>query len=183
MTVTFRWFDAGRRSLPARAARAGPPFADFYASHAAAVLRYFTRQTGDVHRAFDLTAETFAKAFEKRADFRGASEQQAAAWLWSIARNELALFKRRRGIEFAALTRLGLERPRPSDEELRQVEELAALEQAQGTVWEAIGLRPASRDRDAVRGAPGLRRDRGATRRVDRCRACARIAWPASAPR
>ena len=92
------------------------------------VLRFFARQTHDSQAAFDLVAETFSKAFEKRRDFRGTNDKQAAAWLWSIARHELARFHRSRSVEMSALRRLGLERPAPSDEELREVERLIARE-------------------------------------------------------
>lgn len=36
----------------------------------------------------DLTAETFAEAFRDRHRFRGQSEGEAAAWLFSIARHQ-----------------------------------------------------------------------------------------------
>jgi len=109
--------------------RASPnAFAGFYEQMAPSVLRFFARQTRDGQAAFDLMAETFSKAFEKRGDFRGASDEQAAAWLWSIARNELARFRRSRSVELSALQRLGLERATPSDDELRQVDRLIARE-------------------------------------------------------
>jgi RNA polymerase sigma-70 factor (ECF subfamily) len=103
-------------------------FADFYAQMSPSVLRFFARQTRDSQAAFDLTAETFSKAFEKRSDFRGASDHQAAAWLWSIARHQLARFRRSRSVEMSALGRLGLEHPTPSEDELRRVERLIAIE-------------------------------------------------------
>ena len=43
------------------------------------MLRYFAGQTRDPQAAFDLTAEAFAKAYEKRRDFRGTGHDQAAA--------------------------------------------------------------------------------------------------------
>jgi len=109
---------------------------------APSVLRFFAKRTHDAERAFDLTAETFAKAFEKREQFRGGTDVEAAAWLWSIARNELGRHHRRRSVELAALQRLGLERPVPTDAELRQVEELAAAEEAREQVAHAIARLP-----------------------------------------
>jgi RNA polymerase sigma factor (sigma-70 family) len=100
-------------------------FADFYDGLSPAVLRFFATRTRDGHSAFDLTGETFAKAFEKRRQFRGTTDDQAAAWLWSIARNELARYRRSRSVELEALRRLGLERPSPADDELRRVGKLA----------------------------------------------------------
>ena len=128
--VTLRRPRSGSRARGtlARSLASPPEFANFYEQLSPAVLRFFARQTGDGQAAFDLMAETFAKAFEKRHDFRGANDEQAAAWLWSIARNELARFWRSRSVELAALDRLGLERPAPSDDELRAVERLMANE-------------------------------------------------------
>ena len=118
------------------------PFADFYDAMAPAVLRFFAKRTRDAERAFDLTAETFAKAFEKREQFRGSTDVEAAAWLWSIARNELGRYHRRRSVELAALQRLGLERPAPTDAELREVEELTASEEAREQVERAMARLP-----------------------------------------
>lgn len=117
-------------------------FDDFYDAMAPAVLRFFARRTRDGETAFDLTAETFAKAYEKRLDFRGSSDEQAAAWLWSIARHELARFHRSRKVALSALHRIGLERPAPTDEELRRVEELTAAELVREHVQVALAVLP-----------------------------------------
>lgn len=100
------------------------------------------RETGDGHRALDLTAETFAKAFEKRHDFRGASDEQAAAWLWQIARNELARFRRSNSVELIAMRRLGLERPVPTDQELLQIEQMGAEADIHGCLQDALKRLP-----------------------------------------
>lgn len=136
--------------LLARSRTSDRSFADFYDVMAPAVMRFFARRTRDGERAFDLTAETFAKAFEKRQDFRGSSDEQAAAWVWSIARNELARYHRSRTVELAALRRLGLERPELSDEELRQIEELTAAEDVREHVDLALAVLPADQ-REAIR--------------------------------
>jgi RNA polymerase sigma-70 factor, ECF subfamily len=117
-------------------------FADFYDQMSPSVLRFFARQMDDGNAALDLTAETFSKAFEKRRDFRGANDKQAAAWLWAIAHNELARYQRSRSVELAAIERLGLERPSPSDEELRRIEQLTAIEDARERVREALRTLP-----------------------------------------
>jgi RNA polymerase sigma factor (sigma-70 family) len=103
-------------------------FATFYDHLAPNVLRYFARHTQDGQTALDLMAETFANAFDKRVDFKGVHDDQAAGWLWSIARHELAKYKRSRSVELTALARLGLERPAPGDQELREVEQMLVLE-------------------------------------------------------
>ena len=142
MTRRGRLFGRGRPGLLARSRLAPQSFAEFYAEMAPAVLRYFARETRNPHHAFDLTAETFAKAFEKRGDFRGATDAQAASWLWSIARHELSHFRRSRAVEFGALGRLALERREPADDQLRRVEELTALDEAREHVEQALRLLP-----------------------------------------
>jgi RNA polymerase sigma-70 factor, ECF subfamily len=128
--VTFRLprFDSGGLGVLARSRSSPKEFAGFYEQMSPSVLRFFASQTRDGQAAFDLVAETFSKAFEKRADFRGTTDEQAAAWLWSIARHELARYRRSRSVEMSALLRLGLERPKPSDDELRLLERLIAIE-------------------------------------------------------
>ena len=121
-------FGLGPVGMLARSRASPNAFAEFYKQMAPSVLRFFARQTSDSQAAFDLMEETFSKAFEKRRDFRGTSDEQAASWLWSIARHELAGFRRSRSVELSALERLGLERPTPSDDELREVERLIATE-------------------------------------------------------
>ncbi len=128
--------------LLARAKTSKQAFSEFYAKTSPAVLRYFARETKDAQAAFDLTAETFANAYEKRRDFRGATDAQAGAWLWTIARHELAHYRHAQKVEFSALARLALERPRPTTDELRRVEALAAFEEAQGHLSAAVGRLP-----------------------------------------
>ena len=126
-----------RRSRETRAS-----FADVYDELSPSVLRFFARRTSDGELAFELMAETFAKAFEKRRDFRGRTDGEAAAWIWTIARNELARYHRTRTVELAAMRRVGLERPQPTDAELRRVEELAAKELAREHVDRALATLP-----------------------------------------
>ncbi len=103
-------------------------FPGFYTYHAPTVLGYLAKHTPDPQVAFDITAEVFARAYEKREECQATTTEQAGAWLWKIVRNELARYQRKQSVEFAALTRLGHERPMPSDHELREVERLLALE-------------------------------------------------------
>jgi RNA polymerase sigma-70 factor (ECF subfamily) len=121
-------------------------FSDFYEQMAPSVLRFFARQTRDPQQAFDLTAETFAKAFERRRAFRGETDLQASAWLWAIARNELARLWRSRTVELAALQRLGLERPAPGEQELREVERLIDVEELREHLQSALALLPAEQE-------------------------------------
>jgi RNA polymerase sigma factor (sigma-70 family) len=128
--------------------RADPlAFADFYDLLAAKVLRFFARKTWDGQISLELAAETFAKAFEKRGDFRGSSDEQAAGWLWAIARNELGAYWRERAVRLTAVEQLGLHPPQATDEEILRVEELAAAEAARGELELALKtLNPAQRE-------------------------------------
>jgi RNA polymerase sigma factor (sigma-70 family) len=137
-------------SLPGRQSGLPGSFSDFYDVMAPSVLRFFARRTRDSETAFDLTAETFAIAFEKRLDYRGATDKQAAAWLWSIARHELSRYLRSRTVELSALYRVGLERPAPSDEELRRVEEMTAADLVREHVEVALSVLP-SDQQDVMR--------------------------------
>src|SRR5215208_4230606 len=56
-------------------------FGEVYNALAAGLLRHFTRRTFDVETAADLTAETFARAFESRGRFRGSTDAEASAWI------------------------------------------------------------------------------------------------------
>jgi DNA-directed RNA polymerase specialized sigma24 family protein len=49
------------------------------------VLAFLARRTFDTEAARDLMAETFAQAYRSRTRFRGSSDAEAAAWLYSIA--------------------------------------------------------------------------------------------------
>lgn len=106
-------------------------FETVYCDMAPAVIRYFEPRTADGHVACDLTAETFAKAFEHRREFRGRSDEEATGWIWAIARSELRMFYRRRAAEARAIGRLGQERPLADDAELSRIEDLAVLSPAE----------------------------------------------------
>jgi RNA polymerase sigma-70 factor, ECF subfamily len=102
-------------------------FGDFYREHVIAVARHFARRVIDPEAALDLTAETFAQAYAGRRRFRGATEQEARAWLYTIAQRQLAAYLRQGYADESARTRLHLERPEASSEELVRVEELGQM--------------------------------------------------------
>jgi RNA polymerase sigma factor (sigma-70 family) len=99
-----------------------------YARHRDALLGFLVRRTADGEVALDLWAETFAQALAGRHRYRGSTEEEAAAWLFGIARNQLARYYRRGTIEQRALRRLQLERP-PVDEALvAEIERRAGMD-------------------------------------------------------
>ncbi len=73
--------------------------ADLFAVHGDALVGYFMRRTFDAESSFDLTAETFAEAVACRGRFKGDHGDEAVAWLYGIARNQLHAFVRRGAIE------------------------------------------------------------------------------------
>jgi len=124
--------------------------ADLYDVLSERVLVFFARRTYDGEVALDLTAETFARALEHRARFRGRTQHEATAWVWGIARNVLGDFFKRGRAERRALRRLGLEPPAVTDVEIERIEQLAGLDELRGAVAVALaGL--AVEQREALR--------------------------------
>ena len=105
----------------------GTEFADFYRHRAQGLLVFFVRRTFDVETARDLTAETFAQAFEHRNRFRGTSDEQATGWLYGIARHQLSRYARKGVVEREAIERLGVQLPTVSHDDYQRVVELAGL--------------------------------------------------------
>ena len=102
-------------------------FEAFYRASAEKVLGFFMRRTLDAQLALDLTAETFAQAFQRRRSFRGHTLEEAEGWLFGIATNQHLQWLRRGKVERKAVQRLGLKMPTYSDDDLARVEQLADL--------------------------------------------------------
>jgi RNA polymerase sigma-70 factor (ECF subfamily) len=111
----------------------GAAFEAFYRRHTDAVTGYFMRRTRDPEVAADLMAETFAAALLSLARYR-AGEAPASAWLFGIARNKLAHWQRRQGVERRARRRLGIGRVELADEDLAAIEALADAQRAETVV-------------------------------------------------
>lgn len=127
------------------AARAEPEaFAAFYRRHARPLASYFLRRTREAEPAADLTAETFAAALDGCARF-DAARGPAVAWLYGIARHQLAAAHRRGSVDDRARRRLGMEPVVLDDAALAQVE--AAADEDAAAVLERL---PPDQ-RDAVR--------------------------------
>ena len=135
-----------------RSAREPEAFVHFYDEHSENLLAYLPRRVYEPEVAVDLTAEVFARAFAARTHFRGSTDGQAAAWLYRIARRELARYFRKGTFERQALTRLGMQTPRLDEEQLARIEQLAQLEDLRSALraglerlsrahQEALGLR------------------------------------------
>lgn len=102
--------------------------ADLFALHRDDLLRWFARRTADAEVALDLVAETFAQAVRNRRRCRASNDHERAAWLYAIARHQLASYHRRGYAEQRAVRKLGLERPPFTEALLREVEARAGLD-------------------------------------------------------
>ena len=85
-----------------------PACREFYDRYAAWVRSWFQRQTGSDTAALDLTAETFAQAWNSSKRFKDMADGSGAPWLFGIARNLLRQYHKHNRIESAARERLGM---------------------------------------------------------------------------
>jgi len=131
-------------------ARRPSKFSGVYGAQASALLTFFVRRTFDVEVARDLTAETFAEAFEHRKRFRGRTDAEAAAWLYGIARHQLGRYARKGIVERKAVERLGIHVPALGEDDPERIIELAGLADVRRTVAEAFATLPLEQ-REALR--------------------------------
>ena len=113
-------------------------FADFYRAYYESILAFLVRRVLDPEIAFDLMSETFAKALERRRQFRGSSVQEEQAWLFAIARTELLHYWRSGKTERAAIERFSIEIPALTDEESDRFEALSGLNALGDEVGQAL---------------------------------------------
>ena len=114
------WDDAPDERLLATARDEPSAFGAFYRRHEDSVLGYFLARVGDPEVAADLTAETFAAALASAHRFRP-RRKPAAAWLFGIARNKLAMSRRRGRVEARARRRLGMAPLILTDESIERI--------------------------------------------------------------
>lgn len=121
--MSARWEHQSDEEL-LRAARRDPhAFGEFYRRHEEAVLRFFMSRVGDAEVAADLAAETFAATLAGLGRFRP-RRGAAAAWLFGIARNTLAMSSRRGQVEARARRRMGMPPLELTDELLERIDAL-----------------------------------------------------------
>ncbi len=114
------------------------------------LLAYLVRRVHDSDAAAELWAECWALAFENWRGCRAASDAQAEAWVFAIARNQLHAYYRTGAIRARAVQRLQLTVPEVRgalDDELERVVDREALRAA---FAETLGMLPPMRRR-AVR--------------------------------
>jgi RNA polymerase sigma-70 factor (ECF subfamily) len=113
-------------------------FAALYDREAQTVLVFIARRSLDPELALDLTAETFAQAFRGRRSFRGTTELEERAFLFTIARRQIARYHRRGTIERRALEALGATVPTAHEDDLRAIEEAAGLDALRATLGDEL---------------------------------------------
>ena len=109
-------------------------FSAFYSEHVERVLCFHQRRCRDADTALDLMAETFAQALAGRRTFRGGTDAEASAWLFGIARNQLANYVRRSRIERTALLRLRSQAPGMVEDDLARIDARVDVQAMRGRV-------------------------------------------------
>ena len=104
-------------------------FGSFYTRYVQALTSFVARRAARPDVVFDLVAETFAVALERRARY---DEQRgpAIAWLIGIARNLIADARRRGHVDAASRKRLGMTRIALDDAQLAMVEQRGSVDLA-----------------------------------------------------
>ncbi len=104
----------------------GADFGYFYDRYVGAVSAFVGSRVGRPEVVFDLVAETFARALERRGQY-DEKREPAVAWLLGIARNLIVDSARRGQVEATSRVRLGMARFKLDDEQLAVVTERAGL--------------------------------------------------------
>ena len=144
-------FGSGRGSPGFVGAREDPStFADVYVEYHEQVLRFFARRTFDPETAFDLMAETFAELFAHIDGFRGETEEQGRAWMWTVARHQLYRWRERGIVERRSLERLGVPIATLGQVEYERIEDLADLQRVRPQLEQALD-QLGSEQREALR--------------------------------
>ena len=125
--------------LLARAGRDPEAFRALYERWAEPLVAYCYRRTFDAEVALELVAETFAIAYAKRERYRN-RDRSVGAWLYGIARKEVARYQRRRRAELKAVHRLALQVPSVDEESIERIEELVDAERWRSALASALGL-------------------------------------------
>ena len=103
-------------------------FVALYRRESETVLRFCARRVLDGEAAVDLCAETFAEAFRGRRGFRGTTEPEARAWLFTIARRQVARYLKHGVLDRRARDAIGMQTPRLLEGEAEEIERRAGLE-------------------------------------------------------
>jgi RNA polymerase sigma-70 factor, ECF subfamily len=130
------------------AARHDPEaFRELYERYAAWMRAWFLRHTSSDSAALDLTAETFAQAWNASRRFRDEAGGSAAPWLFGIARNLLRQYHKHNRIESAARERMGLPAMAAECEDYERVDERSEIGALTPLLRRAVRALPAEQRR------------------------------------
>ena len=121
-----------------------------YVRHRGELLAFFVRRTSDIEVALDLWGETFAQALAVRGRYRGRTDEEAGAWLYGIARRQLARYYRRGSAERRAIRRLGIERPTINPDTEAEIMRRAGLGEVRQAIAAGLAMLPDDA-REAIR--------------------------------
>ena len=125
----------------------GQRFEALYRAQSRGILLFFVSRVLEPELALDLTAETFAQAITSRRGFKGTTDDEAMAWIYGIARNQLARYFRTGQAESRALRKLRLEVPHLDRDESAQIEREAGLIELRAALRDALeSVSPEQRD-------------------------------------
>jgi RNA polymerase sigma factor (sigma-70 family) len=125
-------FAAAREDLAA--------FEHVYDEYSDRVLAYLARRTLDPEVAFDLMAETFAEAFDHIGSFRGSTDEEGRAWLYTIATHLLMRWRKRGALERRKMNELGISIRDLGPEEFERIETLADLQRLKPVLDRALRM-------------------------------------------
>ncbi len=137
--------------------RSKEAFERLYERVAERLLAFIVRRLGDPEAAAELWGECWAVAFERWQGCRAKARGEEEAWLFGIARKQLAGYYRSGAIERRALARLGWSLPELDQAELDQLERIAELDGLKTLLADALaGLPPKRRRALRLRIVDGL---------------------------
>lgn len=136
------------QALLRRSRRDPEAYGRLYDRHVDAVLAFCLRRVADAETAADITAEVFAAAYVQRSRYRDTGAP-FAAWLFGIARNQIASFARRERVSEKYRRKLGVEPAALGLGDIERIETLVDLEPVRAAVREAMSELPGNQA-DAV---------------------------------
>jgi RNA polymerase sigma-70 factor (ECF subfamily) len=113
-------------------------FGELYERHAVAIHSWLRGRVGEP-AATDLTAETFAAAWQSRRRFRADRTDSVAPWLYGIALNQYRSYRRLSRVETTARARLGMQQTYAAAIEIEDADDRLAAEQARRELRNALG--------------------------------------------
>lgn len=132
-----------------RAGSSKTSFEALYEGVAERLLLYLARRVRDSDAAAELWAECWAVAFESWPRCRASGRSEAEAWMFGVARNQLAVYYRTGAIKRRALEKLKWELPALEPDERERIDRVVELEELSPALEEALAELPQKR-RQAV---------------------------------